>query len=149
MPLRRIVLLLKLLPQISAHPRWRLATQCHHSCYPTSADNSSRLTTCRSSDRSRSRSTGDELVRLLTSYGRNLPDFHGNDAWMLPIPATFVRKDGIVAARFRDADFRKREAVENLVAALQLINGDQSTLRSIFVTVDAGAVRCRPATPLR
>ena len=38
---------------------------------------------------------------------------------MLPIPATFVRKDGIVAARFRDADFRKREAVENLVAALR------------------------------
>jgi peroxiredoxin len=63
---------------------------------------------------------GDELMELLTSYGRDLPDFHGNDAWMMPIPATFVvRKDGIVAARFLDPDFRKREAVENLLVALR------------------------------
>jgi peroxiredoxin len=63
---------------------------------------------------------GDELVQLLTSFGRNLPEFHGNDAWMMPVPATFVvRKDGIIAARFMDPDFRRREAVENLLAALR------------------------------
>jgi peroxiredoxin len=63
---------------------------------------------------------GDELVQKLTSYGRYLPDFQGNDAWTMPLPATFVvGQDGIVAGRFMDPDFRKRVAVEDLLAALR------------------------------
>ena len=50
----------------------------------------------------------------------NLPDFHGNNAWMLPIPATFVvSRDGIVKARFVDPDFRKRMEIDDLIAALK------------------------------
>lgn len=50
----------------------------------------------------------------------NLPDFHGNNAWMLPIPATFVvGRDGIVKARFVDPDFRKRMDINDLIAALK------------------------------
>ena len=33
---------------------------------------------------------GPDLERLLSSFGRSLPDYQGNDAWMLPIPAAFV-----------------------------------------------------------
>ena len=63
---------------------------------------------------------GEELARELTALGRSLPDYQGNAAWMLPIPATFVvGRDGLVKARFVDPDFRRRMAVEELIAALQ------------------------------
>jgi peroxiredoxin len=63
---------------------------------------------------------GADLERLLSSYGRSLPDYQGNDAWMLPIPATFVvGRDGVVTARFIDPDFRRRMSVEELVVALK------------------------------
>jgi peroxiredoxin len=39
---------------------------------------------------------------------------------MLPIPATFVvGRDGKVKARFVDPDYRKRMAIESLIAALR------------------------------
>jgi len=61
---------------------------------------------------------GVEIQQLL-SY-MDLSNFHGNDGWMLPIPATFVvGRDGLVKARFVDPDFRRRMAVEELIAALQ------------------------------
>jgi peroxiredoxin len=63
---------------------------------------------------------GSDLKGLLSSYGRSLPEYQGNDAWILPIPATFVvGQDGIVQARFVDPDFRKRMAVEELIGALR------------------------------
>jgi peroxiredoxin len=63
---------------------------------------------------------GPDLVQLLSSLGRSLPDYQGNDAWMLPIPATFViGQDGAVHARFVDPDFRRRMAVEDLLLALR------------------------------
>jgi peroxiredoxin len=63
---------------------------------------------------------GPDLERLLSSYSRSLPDYQGNDAWMLPIPATFVvGRDGIVTARFIDPDFRRRMSIDELVAALK------------------------------
>jgi peroxiredoxin len=63
---------------------------------------------------------GPDLKRLLTSYGRVLPDYQGNEAWMLPIPATFVvGRDGLVRARFIDPDFRRRMTVEELLDALK------------------------------
>jgi peroxiredoxin len=63
---------------------------------------------------------GPDLERLLSSFGRLLPDYQGNDAWMLPIPATFVvGTDGRVAARFIDPDFRRRVSIEELAAALE------------------------------
>jgi len=62
---------------------------------------------------------GPDLEQLLSSFGRVLPDYQGNDSWMLPIPATFVvGRDGRVAVRFVDPDFRRRMSVEELIAAL-------------------------------
>jgi peroxiredoxin len=63
---------------------------------------------------------GPDLERLLTSYRRVLPDYQGNDSWILPIPATFVvGRDGLVRARFVDPDFRRRMTVEELLDALK------------------------------
>src|SRR5262245_42059266 len=63
---------------------------------------------------------GPDLKDLLSSFGRLLPEYQGNDAWILPIPATFVvGRDGRVKARFVDPDFRRRMSIEELVAALQ------------------------------
>ena len=63
---------------------------------------------------------GDEMQRILESGGRQLPDYQGNNAWVLPIPATFaVAQDGIIAARFIDPDYRKRMAIEDLLSALK------------------------------
>ncbi|MGJ4889323.1 peroxiredoxin-like family protein [Bradyrhizobium sp. HKCCYLRH3099] len=60
---------------------------------------------------------GHEIQQLLSH--QDLARFHGNDGWMLPIPAVFVvGRDGVVASRFVDPDFRRRMDVEDLVAAL-------------------------------
>ena len=61
---------------------------------------------------------GTEIQQLL-SY-QDMTSFHGNDGWMLPIPATFVvGRDGLVKARFVDPDFRKRMEIDDLIAALK------------------------------
>ena len=63
---------------------------------------------------------GAELERLMTASGRDLPHYQGNDAWFLPVPATFVvAPDGTVASRFVDPDYRRRMTVEDLLAALK------------------------------
>ena len=62
---------------------------------------------------------GAEMMEFMESIGRTLPEYQGNDAWMLPIPATFVvGQDGRVKARFADPDYRGRASVEQLIAAL-------------------------------
>jgi peroxiredoxin len=59
-------------------------------------------------------------IRGLLSPTYDMPGFHGNDGWMLPIPATFVvGRDGLVKRRFVDPDFRRRMAIDDLVAALK------------------------------
>jgi peroxiredoxin len=61
---------------------------------------------------------GAEIQRLL-SY-QDMASFHGNDGWVLPIPATFVvGRDGLVKARYIDPDFRKRMEIDDLIAALK------------------------------
>lgn len=61
---------------------------------------------------------GAEIQSLLSYL--DLSDFHGNDGWVLPIPATFVvGRDGLVKARFVDPDFRKRMEIEDLIAAVR------------------------------
>ena len=62
---------------------------------------------------------GDEMKEYMTGIGRALPEYQGNDSWMLPIPATFVvGRDGRIKARFVDPDYRKRMAIDELIAAL-------------------------------
>jgi hypothetical protein len=62
---------------------------------------------------------GAELQKLMEGR-RNIPEFQGNDSWMLPIPATFViGRDGRIRARFMDPDYRKRMAIADMLAALR------------------------------
>jgi peroxiredoxin len=62
---------------------------------------------------------GPEIEKLL-SPTQDMPSFHGNDGWVVPIPATFVvDRNGLVRARFVDPDFRKRMAIDDLIAALK------------------------------
>jgi peroxiredoxin len=61
---------------------------------------------------------GSEIQGLLSYL--DLSDFHGNDGWVLPIPATFViGRDGLVRARFVDPDFRKRMEIDDLIKAVE------------------------------
>jgi peroxiredoxin len=60
-----------------------------------------------------------EMKDMMSALGRALPEYQGNDTWMLPIPATFVvGRDARITARFVDPDYRKRMAVDHLLAAL-------------------------------
>lgn len=62
----------------------------------------------------------DEMKKEMLGAGYDLAAFQGSDSWLLPIPATFViGRDGKIAARFIDPDYRKRMAVEDLLAALR------------------------------
>jgi peroxiredoxin len=61
----------------------------------------------------------DAEIQRLLSY-QDMAKFHGNEGWMLPIPAVFVvGRDGIVKARFVDPDFRKRMEIDDLLEALE------------------------------
>ena len=63
---------------------------------------------------------GDEMQRILESGGRKVPEYQGNQAWVMPIPATFVvGRDGLITARFIDPDYRKRMTIEDLRVALR------------------------------
>jgi len=60
------------------------------------------------------------MERMIATAGRDIPNYQGNTSWMLPIPATFVvGQDGTVKARFVDPDYRKRMAIESMIAALR------------------------------
>jgi len=64
---------------------------------------------------------GTEIQQLL-SY-QDMKNYHGNDGWLLPIPATFVvGRDGLVKARFVDPDFRRRMEIDDLIAAFRDAN---------------------------
>ncbi len=63
---------------------------------------------------------GEEMKRMIAEAGWDVPAYQGNDAWMLPIPATFVvGRDGRITARFVDPDYRKRMAMEDMLDALR------------------------------
>ena len=63
---------------------------------------------------------GGEMEEYMTGIGRSLPVYQGYESWMLPIPATFVvNRDGRITARFVDPDYRKRMAIDELIAALR------------------------------
>lgn len=61
----------------------------------------------------------DEKRQAMTASGWDIAPFQGSDAWLLPVPATFViGRDGKVRARFIDPDYRRRMAIEDIKAAL-------------------------------
>jgi peroxiredoxin len=63
---------------------------------------------------------GAEVQALMAAAGRDLTRYQGNDSWLLPVPASFVvDTEGYVRARFIDPDYRRRVAIEDLLAALK------------------------------
>jgi peroxiredoxin len=63
---------------------------------------------------------GVELKQMIASAGLDLPAYQGNNSWIVPIPVTFVvGTDGVITARFVDPDYRRRMAIEELLAALR------------------------------
>jgi peroxiredoxin len=62
---------------------------------------------------------GDEKKEHMTAAGWNIAPYNHSQAWTLPIPATFVvGRDGLVAARFIDPDYRRRMDVADILDAL-------------------------------
>jgi peroxiredoxin len=65
---------------------------------------------------------GTDIKNLLVEDGTMLPHFQGSSAWVLPLPATFVlRRDGRVAARYVNPDFRERMEIMDVLAALRAL----------------------------
>jgi peroxiredoxin len=63
---------------------------------------------------------GEEKKQAMQAAGWDISEYHGNNAWMLPIPATFVvGTDGIVKACFADPDYRRRMALDDMLSALK------------------------------
>ena len=63
---------------------------------------------------------GLEMQKFMKGAGWDIAPYQGNDAWILPIPPTFVvSRDPIIRARFVDPDYRKRMAIDVIVDALR------------------------------
>jgi peroxiredoxin len=63
---------------------------------------------------------GDEMRDFMISRGRDLSTYQGNDAWLLPIPATFVLDRGsIIHMRHVDPDYRVRASVGEIIAHIR------------------------------
>jgi peroxiredoxin len=63
---------------------------------------------------------GEDVRALMLARGWDLAEFQGNQAWLLPIPATFVvGHDGLVKASLVDPDFRRRMEISDILAALR------------------------------
>jgi peroxiredoxin len=61
----------------------------------------------------------DVMASLIDQAGWNIPTYTGADAWVLPIPATFViGSNGEITARDIDPDYRRRMDLDELSAAV-------------------------------
>lgn len=64
-------------------------------------------------------SVGEDMREFMAARGRDLGAYHGNDSWILPIPAMFVLgRDGRITFRHVDADYRRRVNIDELLAAV-------------------------------
>lgn len=62
---------------------------------------------------------GDTFKQMMQAAGVSLEEAHGNAAWFVPVPATFVLDGrGRVVARRVEPDFRKRMDIEEIRQAL-------------------------------
>lgn len=61
----------------------------------------------------------DDMARLIAGAGWDVPAYQTAKSWVLPIPATFVLdRNGRVAARYVNADYRTRMEIDDILAAL-------------------------------
>jgi len=62
---------------------------------------------------------GQAISDLFRERGNDITRFQGNDAWFVPIPATYViAPDGIITAAYVDPDFRRRMPTSDILSAL-------------------------------
>jgi peroxiredoxin len=63
---------------------------------------------------------GEEMRQMMQGRGADLASSQGNDSWFVPVPATFVvGRDGRIAARHVDPDYRQRMEIDAVLAALR------------------------------
>jgi hypothetical protein len=68
-------------------------------------------------------SVGEEMREFMRGRGRDLATYHGNDAWMLPIPATFVLdRHGRIVMRHVNPDYRRRATIDDIMAAVRRLS---------------------------
>jgi peroxiredoxin len=66
---------------------------------------------------------------ILLAYGTDLAERHGNAAWFLPLPATFVLDRGaVVRWRFVSVDFTERAEPADIMLALRKISAHGAKL---------------------
>jgi len=65
--------------------------------------------------------------QLLVSVSVDLSERHGNEGWLIPMPATFVvDRTGIIRYAFVNADFTKRAEPDEIVEVLQRLRSKAS-----------------------
>lgn len=63
----------------------------------------------------------DDMARLIQSAGWDVPTYNNSPGWVLPIPATFVvNQEGVVIARYVNADYRTRMDIRDILSALKI-----------------------------
>lgn len=68
-------------------------------------------------------SVGEDMRAFMSARGRDLGAYHGNDAWVLPIPATFVLDPaGTIVMRHVDVDYRRRAVIADILGAVDQLN---------------------------
>jgi peroxiredoxin len=65
----------------------------------------------------------DDMAHLIAGAGWDVPSYQTAKSWLLPIPATFVlNRQGVVVARYVNADYRTRMEVEEILSALDALD---------------------------
>jgi len=68
-------------------------------------------------------SLGEAIREIYLGAERDLAKYQGNDAWFVPIPATFVvGRDGRIHGRLVDPDFRRRMVPSDILECLTQAN---------------------------
>jgi peroxiredoxin len=63
---------------------------------------------------------GTEMAALIAQAGWDIPKYQDNNAWVLPIPATFVvGSDSVIVARHIEPDYRCRMEMADLIRSLR------------------------------
>ena len=66
---------------------------------------------------------GDTVREVYLDAGKDLAEFQGNDAWFVPIPATYViGTDGRIHNRFVDPDYGHRMAPNDILESIKQIS---------------------------
>ena len=69
--------------------------------------------------------TPEEYRKVLQSFGTNLNERHGNEGWIIPIPAAFVvDRTGIVRYAFVEPEFVRRAEPDDIIAVLRQLTSD-------------------------